>query len=294
MDKEIIINESIAEIKEVLGILKSQISLIDDKGYSIKETRTDPVSEEVRATVLYTQRSYLDFYYKIIEFIYNKLKDGEPDENFFFYIPQLRTLIEIYAYMLYLCFKDENKQMTVIISKTLSTVARANSGYKSEDVKKQYDLQYLRFKPFIDRENLTFPENIKYFSSKRLKNTGYDYPPIDQLLKEEWVKSSSPQISPYIRDVNETPYYIYGQLSNYVHGNFLNKDTHGNEKFWIISEVLVQSIRMAELISIKILNGSQRNAIANLLKRMHRNHPKFKDIWMEHSNKISKIKKLNK
>ncbi|MFZ2969548.1 MAG: hypothetical protein WA063_00205 [Minisyncoccia bacterium] len=287
MIEEEVINESIAEIKQILGIIKSEIGMIDDKGHSKKQTKINPIDEGVRATILFTQRSYLDFYRKIADFIYNKLSEKAPDKDFFFYIPQLRTLIEIYSYLLYLCFQDEKRQMELIISNTLYTLSKSDSSFKTKEIQEQYALYYQSCKPFINREKLIFPENPNDFSGKWLKRSGYDYPHVDQRLKTEWIKESSPQYSFYTRNAEINQNYMYKHFSNYVHGNVLSKEDYGNEKFWIISETIILSGRIAELVNTKVLDNSKRKEIFEWIKRISKNRPKFVEAWKLPRNKIN-------
>ncbi len=286
MTEEEIIKENIVEIGKILGIIKSQINIIDGKGRSSKEVRLDPVEEDIRTTVLYAKRSYLDFYKKIIEFIYDKLRSGAPEKDFFFYVPQLRVLIEIYTSLLYLCFQDEVKQMTVIVGETLFTIAKSDKSGKTKEVRAQYDLYYKSYKKFIEREGLTFPEGIELFSSNWFRRSGYEYPPVDQMLKEEWIRESSPQLTARSGGGQGNTYVVYGHLSNYVHGNVLVKDHHGNEMFWVISEVLILSGRIAELVSVKILNNSQKKDIENWIKTMSISYGRFQTLWLERGKKL--------
>ena len=284
MLEEEIINESITEIKQILGIIKSEISMIDDKGSSEKQKRINPMDEEVRVIILFTQRSYLDFYRKITDFIYNKLSENAPNKDFFFYIPQLRTLIEIYSHLLYLCFQNEKRQMELIISKTLHTLSKSDFSFKTKEIQEQYALYHQIIKPFADREKLIFPKNSSDFSHKWLKNSGYDYPPVDQMLKTEWIKKSSS----FVINVKVNQYHMYKHFSNYVHGNVLSKEYYGNERFWIISETIILSRLIAELVNTKILNNSKKKEISKWIKRISENEPKFLEIWSLQRKKIIK------
>lgn len=279
MNEDEIIKESILEIKQILGIIKSEVCMIEDKGRSKKEVKKNSIDEDVRANLLVAKKNYLDFFRKIVNFIFDKLNDGSPDKDFFFYIPHLRTLIEIYAYLLYMCFQDDKRQMELVISKTLYTLAKLDSSQKTKEIQEQYRLYYESVKPFMDREGIIFPEDSSEFSNRWLKKSGYDYPPVDQMLKTEWIKESSPQMTFSSKNIESNPYYIYKHFSNYIHGNALSKETYGNEKFWIISETLMLSCRMAELISIKVLDNPKRKEIAEWIKRVSQNNPKFVEVW---------------
>lgn len=281
MSEEEIINESIAEIKQALGIIKSEITAIDEKGNSKKQTLLDPTDELARCSVLFTQRSYLDFFRKIVNFIYEKLEKETPEKDFFFHIPHMRTLIEIYSYLLYLCFQSEKRQMELIISKNFYTLAKVDSSFPTPEIQQEYAKTYEYYKSYIDREKLIFPKNATDFSKKWLEKSGYDNPSVEQMLKTEWIKISAPQIckiSPKKADKNSY-YNIYKHFSNYVHGNVLHKEDYGNEKLWIISETLNLCVVMIELINTQILGNSRRKEILEWIKRVAKNSPNFLKLW---------------
>lgn len=121
-EKEIT-DSMIVLLKKIGGIIKTEISEIEGKIESSKQKEDDPIDEEIRITILYVQKSYLDFYKKIFDFLCSRLISDHKDSDFFFYLPLLRTLIEIYAYLLYLSFQDENKQMTLVSINILNEIA---------------------------------------------------------------------------------------------------------------------------------------------------------------------------
>lgn len=289
MDEEEIINESIIEIKQILGIIKSEVSEIDEKGNSKKQTNSDPLDEGVRVSILFTQRSYLDFFRKIIEFVYSKLEEKAPDKDFFFYIPQIRALIEIYSYLLYFCFQNEKRQMELIISKNLFTLAKVDSSYATKEIQEQYVLQHKLYKSYMDREKLVFPESASNFSKKWLDKSGYDNPSVEQMLQTEWIKEASPLMrSVSKKNIDKNSFYnIYRHFSNYVHGNVLHKEDYGNEKFWIMSETINLSIAMAELVNVKILDNSKRKVLSEWIKRVSKNSSGFMRVWNQRRERIN-------
>ena len=135
-------------IKEIKGILKSEISMINDKGYSLKEKEEEPIEEQIRTNNLLTTRSFLELFEKIVGFLYKKLDENSPDEDFFFFLPLIRSLIEIYACLLYFCFQDKNKKMILSISDTLYTLSVCNTG-RTEGIIDGYNKNYAYFKDFI-------------------------------------------------------------------------------------------------------------------------------------------------
>jgi hypothetical protein len=128
---------------------------------------------------------------------------------------------------------------------------------------------------------MTVPIDADKHTQKWPKGSGFAYPPsLEQMLKEDWIKTSSPQMSTANPNITKTTYKIYRHLSNYVHGNILNKEYHGNEKMWIISETILLSTRIAELVSVKVLGGSKRKEIADCIKEVAKNADDFKKMWL--------------
>lgn len=283
--EEEIITSMISSIKEIKEIIKSEIIEIDHKGNSKKQIEKDPIDEIMRTTPLQTSRSYLDFYRKILDFLHRKLESGTSDEEFFFYMPLLRTLIEIYAYLLYFCFQDKEKQTTLAVVNTLNTVAKLDTDNISPEIKTEYDKTYSGFKKFFETKNLNIPTDPAHATKAWLKTSGYGYPSVEQMLKKEWIKSSSPQTNAANKNASENSYKIYRYLSNYVHGNILSKEHHGNEKMWVISETILLSMIIAELVSVKILNNSKRKEIGICLKKVSKNSKVFRYMWANRDSK---------
>lgn len=99
------------------------------------------------------------------------------------------------------------------------------------------------------------------------------------MLKKEWVIESSPQINKIHPNIADSSYGIYRGLSNYIHGNFLNKEHHGNEKMWVLSEIILLSILISELISVKILDGGKRNEITDCVIVLSKKSNEFLQMW---------------
>ena len=138
-----------------------------------------------------------------------------------------------------------------------------------------------------------FKESAIEFSKRWLDGSGYDNPPVEQMLKNEWIKESAPQISRISPKHSEknSHYNIYRHFSNYVHGNVLHKESYGNEKLWIISETINLSAVMVELINTKILNNSKRKEISEWMKRVAKNSSYFLQLWNLRREKINAERK---
>jgi hypothetical protein len=95
-------------IEAVLSIIKTQIANINDEGNG------NPLKEEAeelrRAELLTTKRRGLEFFYQISCFLLKKVKT-EAREDLMFYLPNVRTLLDIYAKHLYLANHSLDEQM---------------------------------------------------------------------------------------------------------------------------------------------------------------------------------------
>ena len=277
---EEIVRECLSDLKKIIGLLKTELADINAKGNSTKEIEKNEIEELIRTAILSTQKEYLEFFIKISSFLCDKIKDDKtPDNDFYFYLPLLRTLIEIYATVLYLSFQSRKKQMTLIIINRLFSLANVQFKEKpSQEIEDEYKKYYLLCKPFIDMEKLEIPSDTKGMSRKWLNNSGYDYPHVTDRLSNSLIKLSSPQVDA-ISKSKTNPYIIYKYLSGYVHGNPLNIANHGNERFWVTGETLVCSAYLAETISTKILSGSKHKEIKNWITHANISYSNFVELW---------------
>ena len=121
MDKgaERCIEEQIKLIEDISEIIKAQITDINSVGKGI--ILSDAVEDLKRAVILNTKRSYLEFFNDIVIFLSEKLRE-EKEENFRFFLPSIRTLLDIYSQLLYLCSINENRQASVCMANSLFTL----------------------------------------------------------------------------------------------------------------------------------------------------------------------------
>ncbi len=276
--EEEILQNCLSSLKKIISILKTEVANINQKCNSKNEVETDRVEELMRTSILYTKKSYLEYFVKISEFLCKKLGTNTEKEDFYFYVPWLRTLIEIYAKLLYLPSQNTDQQMTLVAVNTLSSLA--NLSGKSSEIQAEYEKQYLLYKPFFDRKKIIIPSISKEMNKEWLwKNKSLQYPDVASMLNNKLIQVSSPQIYEKSKS-QENPYVIYRHLSNYVHGNLLSASHHGNEKFWIISETFTCSAYVAELVSNKILNGSKRTEITKWIKEADKTYSDFRNLWI--------------
>ncbi len=284
LDPKPIIEEQINIIKEGIFLIDTQIKQIDHKGNT--EVSSSELEEEIITLILFTKREYLDFFRKIVTFLNEKI-ENEKDENFIFYMPNLRSLIEIYAHLFHLSFETQERRATLILSKILFTFAEMiRKGKKKNDpMESEYMSQYKHFEKIISEYSIPIPTNPNLFSKKYLATNNLAYPSVaDMLDSDDNFKSVSTETCK-IFPLNTSSYEIYSHLSNYVHANTLHKASHGNEKFWVISEVVIYISMILELVDKKILNEVSSLEIKKWLERVKVNQNQLTRIWKNNRHK---------
>ncbi len=284
MDTEDFLDEIVGQLKKVSSLIKREISMIEDKGRSVGNSQPSSYEEDMMINILITQKSYLEFYNKIFNFLIDKFSDSTPEEDFFFYLPLLRTLIEIYACLLFFCFQNKTKQIALVLVQYFLATIRISGKSKKDEKDSNYRETYNHFKHFIDKEGLSIPGEVSGFSSKWLDRSGYNFPKVPNMLNSQWISMASPQFNLRIQSADLDHYYVYKALSNYVHGNIFSRQTHGNEKFWIISETWMLSIQIIELVSVKILDNSFRVEISKCIKEFINSRKRFINLWVSRND----------
>jgi len=291
MDKnsEECIEEQLKLIEDISEIIKAQISDIDNTGRSV--ILPDAVENLKRVNILHIKRLYLEFFNDIVNFLLGRLKE-EREENFRFLLLNIRTLLDIYGQLLYLCNQDENKQASICMTNSLFTLANTigkpeegdSEAQKQayEGVRESYNRNYRYYKPFLDREGIDIPEDMESFSRIRLeKELKLNFPPLSQILKKEIIETSSPETIRFFPKSSHRIYNTYKHISNYIHGNVLAKGIHGNEKLWIIYETQILSNLLVDLINTKILKGGRKTELIEWMEKLSQKRPEFVNFWQE-------------
>jgi len=282
------IEEQIKLIEDISKIIKAQIADIDSIGKGV--VLSDAIEDLKRAGILNTKRRYLEFFNDIVGFLVDKLRK-EKDENFRFLLPSIRTLLDIYGQLLYLCNKGENKQASICVANSLFTLVNTieSPDEKSskeekqayEGIKEAYNKSYRDWKPFFDRENIDIPEDMELFSRRKLEGLGLNFPPLPQMLKKETIKASSPETIKIFSKTTEKVYNTYRFTSNYVHGNVLAKNIHGNERLWIIAKVQILSNLIVDLVNTKVLGDSRKKELVEWMNKLSQKRQAFVNFWRE-------------
>jgi len=266
------INNQVSLLKNGIELLDSRLDEIDCKG-------REGILDDAEIVILIAKKDYVDFFKRIMVFLCSKLETDE-EKNFVFYIPNVRALIEIYAHILHLSFESKEKQLTLIFYNMFSTISKmVSSKTKKMGVNEEYSNQYKHFESILKKFSINIPADPTKLTNSYATNNGLDYPNVFQMLNKERILSSSPLTSVVFPLDQGDPYLLYGQFSNYVHGNILHKMSLGRENFWIISKSLILTAQIIELIDLKILDKGTRPDVRYWLKKIDSSKVDFLAVW---------------
>jgi len=271
-----VIPEQINLIESVLEIIKKQLSDIDYIGKN--NVLSNKIDELRRDELLVTKKRFLHFFYQVTEFLLEKIKT-EKKENFRFYLPNLRTLFDIYSKLLFLANLNLDDQMLNCICERLDYLKKLSL----EDLFKEN--YYGNYKPFLDARNYQIP-GYTDFSTKAVRK--YLFPQMEQRIKSEYVNRFKPNGFPKNIDLIGVYYnMLYRFFSGHVHGNILNKDSYGNEDLWVITNIEIFSSLIIKVVDIDILNNKNNVEIENWISDFKRRGPEFRKFYAKRRAKIS-------
>ena len=269
--------------KAQINILEKAAIMLNDRKRKMEHTaRSNQYnskydSEMESAIQIFLIRS-LTFYNDIISYIilsYSILleEDEIDDKMYFFMLPNIRTLLDIYAKFMHLLEECKNKkeQALVCIACQLLLSKYLNSEEEYKDIRSLYD-------SFLENTKPQIPLKIFEFSKKWVKNNNLRFAEIPKLLTTNNIKKYSLNV----RDVfgSDEMHNIYGTLSEYLHGNpfYYIEDSH-NEKFWVISYSVIITAYFIELIDLHFLNKRNTKDLTDWIKLVKKEKPSFTNLW---------------
>ncbi len=274
--------ETIKKVIDVLGkavaILTLQLEDIAEIGRL--EGLTDENEENKRSIILVTKRNSLELFRDTLNFLIYRLKN-EKKEFFIFYLPQVRVLIEIYSYHQYLSTLHEDDQLILILTNSLYTMSCAARGSKEVDPEIQglYSQQKNTFQFWLDEYQINIPERVDGLTKKKMKKQNLIIVPVEQRLNAHEIIENCPLSSELWKEIPKSIYEFYRKFSLYVHGDPLMTKARGNEVFWIISECLIQSSLIIELVNSKIINNRRVDEHKSFIDMMKKELPGFVELW---------------
>jgi len=184
----------------------------------------------------------LEYFYNLMNFLINKIKTDDK-KNLRFYFPNVRTLIDIYAKILYLYNKNEEDQSRIVACQYLKT------SKEIDNIKLFYEILKRCKNLFEDcgYEVSSFGNFPKKNMKKELVDN-FCFPGVKQIIKNADFKNILPGLNE--DKMKFSLIKMHSACCEYAHGSSILKNFFGNEDLWII-------ISMRSLIAgiIKLFDG---------------------------------------
>lgn len=260
-------------IRNLSTLGRKQQCLVENKGKS-------PLRLPV-ITILRTEKLYVENFWNIVEFLNEKL-ETERDEVFSYYYPLTRTLTEIYAELTYLVNQDDNKKFGICVAQYLFQLSQRYRYRKikgeNNSLKDLYGKLYKKFEANL----LNLPERIEDFSKNHLKNSGFDFPTIKEIITKlnlDDLAATTKGLFPIL--TNEAIYdLLYRVPSNFLHGKIYHSMIPPDmPKRWIVIQVEILSFLFIEMVDKKFLNKETKEDIEKLASEFESNRPDFVNLW---------------
>ncbi|HHT9125462.1 MAG TPA: DUF5677 domain-containing protein [Candidatus Brocadiia bacterium] len=228
-----------------------------------------------------TEKLYVENFWNIVEFLNEKL-ETERDEVFSYYYPLTRTLTEIYAELTYLVNQDDNKKFGICVAQYLFQLSQRYRYRKikgeNNSLKDLYGKLYKKFEANL----LNLPERIEDFSKNHLKNSGFDFPTIKEIITKlnlDDLAATTKGLFPIL--TNEAIYdLLYRVPSNFLHGKIYHSMIPPDmPKRWIVIQVEILSFLFIEMVDKKFLNKETKEDIEKLASEFESNRPDFVNLW---------------
>jgi len=202
----------------------------------------------------------------VFVFLKNMFRTGS-EESYLAFAFSFATFALFITQLLYLNNQDTDKQTAICIANRLYTV----SFFKGI-----YDDQYKNYKPFLDEKNIYITSDNTKFSKKAIKILGFNFPPVEEMLKEKYIRHYYPELK-NTEEMSKSLYIVYKHLCNYVHGNILCATPYkiGREKLWLISIIIVLSGLMAKIVDTMVLEQNRKDEIAVWMVKVQKAKPEF-------------------
>ncbi len=244
-NEESVFKEQTELLESGVGIIEKQLLTLKLK---INSTKKDSSKNFETREVLLFKSDSLEYFYQLIKFLLNKVKTDNRS-NLRFYFPNIRTLIDIYAKILYLYKKNEEDQSRAVACQYLKTLKELN------DIKTFYKVLG-RYENIF--ENCGYKiSGFESFPKKNIKRELVDnfcFPGVKQIIKSTDFKNILPDLN---EDTIKFSFIkMHSACCEYAHGSSILKNIFGNEDLWVII-----SIRSLIAGIIKLFDGCDEEII---------------------------------
>ena len=230
------------------GLIKRALQIISDQLFCIDQLTKR--ADQVEGEILSIKSRYLKVFHEISEFLLGETKAESFRDNGKFYIPNIRTLLDIYSRLLYLANQEQDKQFVACVYDRLATL-------KNIESQELFDQHYLIYQPLFAKFSGELPE-FHEFPKHRLdlkgKYKNYFFPSSKVMISGRNIKKFKPLIQKDGEKMVDTLNKNYWHFSAYVHGNPLTSGAIGREYLWITVNLLFLLSYMVVLVDIDITN----------------------------------------
>ncbi|MCL5114154.1 MAG: hypothetical protein M1604_00010 [Patescibacteria group bacterium] len=227
---------------------------------------------------------YIKNFWTHYEFLSEKL-GTEKDEDFHFFIPILRTLLEMYGELLYFLSQDGRTQIGTFVGYYLLN----KSDYyrflatKSAEIRGEYDRFLRAMKSVLDDEKISFPEDINKFTKELMRSSGFGFPHFDVILQPKYLAGVSDKTFSCWEKDSPSNFYdkYYRTYSDYTHRGFTNQAMGytGTEKFWITQFLYIIAQLTIELCDKKVFDSAYEARFEELCQKIKRDYEEMLKEW---------------
>ena len=263
-------------ISKQIDLMGQAPSLIQERIKWLTPVKGDPVLSDADSTVRIYQIQSLKRFKEILEFLAPEVRVVE-NKKCIYLLPNIRTLLDIYANFLHLELNCSNSDERAImcIAHQLFIGKKLGSG---DGNYKLYQEAFEIYKDVIQRTKPDFPTTPEKLSKKWMKENKLFPASKDILLTPENMNKFS-SYSIQVFGVKKT-YEIYSSISEILHGNpYYYKEESHNERFWIITMSLSTSAFLIEFIDRYILNKGESRDFREWLASCKKNSREYAEVW---------------
>lgn len=263
-------------ISKQIDLMGQAPSLIQERIKWLTPVKGDPVLSDADSTVRIYQIQSLKRFKEILEFLAPEVRVVE-NKKCIYLLPNIRTLLDIYANFLHLELNCSNSDERAImcIAHQLFIGKKLGSG---DGNYKLYQEAFEIYKDVIQRTKPDFPTTPEKLSKKWMKENKLFPASKDILLTPENMNKFS-SYSIQVFGVKKT-YEIYSSISEILHGNpYYYKEESHNERFWIITMSLSTSAFLIEFIDRYILNKGESRDFREWLASCKTNSREYAEVW---------------
>jgi hypothetical protein len=268
MELEKVLKTQAELIVQSADMLTSRLALIETQAREDERDTTAIISVFVIGSI----KLYID----LLKFLVEKISNNEDDRNYYFLLPNARTLIDLYSRLLnlYDCHADDSKRALHCLTFQLLTYHKGLGGIKYEEL---LEIN----KEFLKSVNVEFPQKDIFSKNWVKDNKLPQFLPVADIFNEDRVKRNAPKtlgIFPI-----KVFYGIYANFSELTHANpyFYGSDSSlRTEKFWIISEAIIMTSMLIELVDKKILGKVDAKDHKVWLKDVDSKRTEMTKVWI--------------